>query len=213
MAAARAASRLGRLTPSTTALFVCDVQDKFRAGIQGFAAVADTAGRLAAAAGVFGLPVVVTEQVPAKLGATVPEVASRLPAGTPPAVAKTEFSMCVPPVVDALAAAPDVTSVLITGIEAHVCVLQTTLDLIERGYDVHLIVDGVSSQRHVDREAGLARAAAAGAFLSTSEMVLFELARSAAAPQFRAVSALAKEARVGGVLPGLHGGAAVAAKL
>jgi nicotinamidase-related amidase len=151
--------------------------------VKGFAAVADTAGRLAAAAGVFGLPVlVVTEQVPDKLGATVAEVASRLPAGAPPAVAKLDFSMVVPAVEARLAAAPAVTSVVITGIEAHVCVLQTTLDLIERGYAVHLAVDGVSSQRHVDREAGLARAAAAGAHLSTSEMILFELARSAAAP-------------------------------
>ena len=210
-AAAAALHRLGRLTPPTTALFVCDVQERFRAGVQGFAAVADTAGRLAAAAGVFGLPVlVVTEQVPDKLGATVAEVAARLPAGTPPALAKHDFSMVVPAVEARLAAAPAVTSVVITGIEAHVCVLQTTLDLIERGYAVHLAVDGISSQRHVDREAGLARAAAAGAHLSTSEMILFELARSAAAPAFREVSALAKEPRAGGVvLPGLHGGAAV----
>lgn len=168
------------------------------------------AGRLAAAAGVLNMPVVVTEQVPSKLGATVAAVASRLPPSTPPPIPKTLFSMCAPGVVERLADA-NVQAVLLTGIEAHVCVLQTTLDMLAAGIDVHVITDGVSSQRHADREAGLARAAAAGAFLATSEMVLFELARSADHPQFRAISALAKEARVGGVLPGLHGAAALAA--
>lgn len=155
------------------------------------------------------MPVIVTEQVPDKLGKTVPAITTRLPPSTPPAIPKKLFSMCVGP--DVTSRLDGVQSVLITGIEAHVCVLQTTLDLLEAGFDVHIITDGVSSQRHADREAGLARAAAAGAFLSSSEMALFELARSADHPRFRDISALAKEPRRGGVLPGLHGAAALAA--
>lgn len=169
------------------------------------------AGRMAAAAGILDMPVIVTEQVPDKLGKTVPAITTRLPPSTPPAIPKKLFSMCLPDVMSRLAGHQHIQAVLITGIEAHVCVLQTTLDLLEAGFDVHIITDGVSSQRHADREAGLARAAAAGAFLSSSEMALFELARSADHPRFRDISALAKEPRRGGVLPGLHGAAALAA--
>lgn len=86
---------------------------------------------------------------------------------------------------------------------------QCRLDLLERGFDVHVITDGVSSQRLADREAGLARLAQSGAFLASSEMVLFQLMRDAATcPGFKAVSALVREPRPdppGGAGPGSGG--------
>jgi hypothetical protein len=85
--------------------------------------------------------------------------------------------------------------VMLVGIEAHVCVLQTTLDLLERGLEVHLVVDGLSSQRLADRAVGLQRAAQSGAFLTSQEMVMFQLAGDAKHPSFKLISALAKEAR------------------
>jgi len=216
MAAARAL-RLGRMCPSSTALLVCDVQERFRPLICGFGAVAETTRRMVKGAGALGLPILATEQAPEKLGATIAEV--ELPEGVP-VIAKTSFSMLVPPVqqwlrdarptggatssagragapaVPAVAGGPGgaaIRSVMIVGIEAHVCVLQTALDLLDQGYDVHLVADGVSSQRASDRAAGLARAAQSGAFLTTSEAAMFELCGSAKHPAFKQISALARE--------------------
>ena len=123
----------------------------------------------ARAAQALDIPIIVTEQYPKALGATVAELVEVLPqaAHTVP-VPKTVFSMLVPEVEAHLAALPGVKKVMIVGIEAHVCVLQTTLDLIERGYEVHILVDGVSSQRLADRSVALQRLAQAGAFLATS---------------------------------------------
>lgn len=125
-------------------------------------------------ANILGLPVITTEQYPKALGATVPELREVLPASSS-IVAKTRFSMLTPEVSELLQQKPLISQVLLCGIEAHVCVLQTTLDLIESGYEVHIITDAVSSQRVGDRTAGLARAAQSGAFLVTSEMALFQL--------------------------------------
>ena len=206
---------LGRLDPATTALLVCDVQERFRPLIAGFDAVAETSSRLVRGARALGLPaIVVTEQYPKALGPTVDEIARHLDAdaaaGTTKTtvVAKTDFSMLVPEVQRALPAG--LKSVVLCGIEAHVCVWQTVLDLRSRdvAIDVHLCVDGISSQRLGDRELGLARAAQAGAFLCSSEMVLFQLTRGTSNPAFKAVSALAKEERRAAALPGLGGGGA-----
>lgn len=101
----------------------------------------------------------------------------------------------VPEVVAALESKPSVKKVLMLGIETHVCVFQTTLDLIEKGYEVHVLCDGVSSQRLEDRGVALRRMAQSGAFLTTSEMVLFQMMKDTAHPAFKTISGLAKEAR------------------
>lgn len=210
MATTTAARSLGRLSPSSTALLVCDVQERFRPLICGFPAVVDATRRMVQGAAALGVPVLATEQYPQKLGATVAEVASELPPNTP-IVAKTRFSMMVPEVrqwlstarptaagaaaAGASGAGGSIRSVVLVGIEAHVCVLQTALDLLAEGLDVHLITDGVSSQRGFDRAAGLARAAQSGAFLTTSESALFELVGDAAHPAFKRISAIAREPR------------------
>lgn len=210
---ASSSSSLGHLDPATTVLFVCDVQERFRPLIAGFDAVAETSSRLVRGAQALGLPaIVVTEQYPKALGPTVEEIASVLPkrdsssSTSTTVVAKTDFSMLVPDVQRALPA--ETKSVILCGIEAHVCVWQTTLDLRNRNVDVHLAVDGISSQRLGDRELGLARAAQAGAFLCSSEMLLFQLTKGTSNPAFKAVSALAKEERKAAALPGLGGGLA-----
>lgn len=140
------------------------------------------------------IPVIVTEQYPKALGRTVSELTSVLPPDTL-SVDKTKFSMCIDPVWDALRQRPAVRSVLVTGIEAHVCVFQTCLDLLEKGYAVHVLSDAVSSKRPEDRSAALARLRDAGAWIVTSEMVLFQLMGNTSHPAFKNVSALVKEDR------------------
>lgn len=234
------ARSLGRLLPSTSALFVCDIQERFRPLIIGYPTVIDTARRAIRGATALGLPIVVTEQYPKALGSTVSELTEVLPPAhskgkgpttasmlygdcqvLPPAyskdsppltpgvshhkmVAKTLFSMITPEVEEHLTKAlPHVKQVLLLGIETHVCVLQTALDLLSKGYEVHLLVDGVSSQRESDRAIALQRLVQAGVLLSSSEMALFQLAGDAKAPAFKTISELVKAERPPHMVP-LH---------
>ena len=171
-------------------IFYCrsDVQEKFRNGIHKFATVVTGCKRMVRAANELNIPVVVTEQYPKGLGKTVDE----LDVSKATVVEKTAFSMIVPDVVTKLSEA-NPTDAVILGLEAHVCVQQSTLDLLEQGINVHLCVDAVSSQTTTDRSCGLHRAASSGAYLTTTESVLFELIRSKDHPSFKAISGCVKE--------------------
>ena len=216
---------LGRLRASQSALFVCDVQEKFRKVIHGMPHVIDTASRLVRSAEVLDLPVFVTEQYPRALGSTVPEL-SKLPNMTQ-VFEKTKFSMCTPELEGAFSDR-GIGQVLLCGIEAHVwyrhtlahthshtmcvspsltrhlplvrvalSVYQTCLDLVERHrVEVHVCVDGVSSQREEDRGVALRRLSQIpGVYLCTSEMAIFQLVGDAKHPKFKQISAIAKEER------------------
>ncbi|GFR40317.1 hypothetical protein Agub_g853 [Astrephomene gubernaculifera] len=181
---------LGRLRANSSALFVCDIQEKFRPAISGYPTVIDTARRMVQGADVLGIPILVTEQYPKALGSTVSEIV--LPSGTS-VFPKTMFSMCTPDVDNWLESKPNVRQVMLLGIEGHVCVLQTGLDLLDRGYEVHLLTDGVSSTRPHHRATGIQRLAQAGALISNSELALFQLMGDAKHPRFKEISALVKE--------------------
>ena len=92
---------------------------------------------------------------------------------------------------------------MLFGIEAHVCVQQTTLDLLERGYNVHLVLDGVSSIREHDRNVAIKRLSEAGAVTTTSESLIFELMRDAKHPKFKEVLEVIKEERPDTKFPNL----------
>ena len=172
-------------------LIIIDVQDAFRPVIDGFDSVVANCGLLAEGFGVMNRPVIVTEQYPKGLGHTVPELAERLPEGTP-VIEKTRFSACgVEGFEEAYDAARCETWV-VCGIEAHVCVNQTVHDLLSRGASVHVAADAVSSRTAANRDGGLAKAARAGAHVTTAEMVLFEMLGQAGGPEFKAISALVR---------------------
>lgn len=172
-------------------LIIIDVQDAFRPVIDVFDAVVANCGLLAEGFGVLGRPVIVTEQYPAGLGHTVPELAKRLPAGTP-VIGKTRFSACgVEGFEDAYDAARCETWV-VCGIESHVCVNQTVHDLLSRGASVHVAADAVSSRTPFNRQAGLDKAARAGAHVTSTEMVLFEMLGQAGGPEFKAISGMVR---------------------
>ncbi len=220
-------SRLCRLKPETSVLLVCDVQERFRAGIHKFATVVSGAQRLTRAANELKVPTIVTEQYPKGLGHTVEELdasaavvvrararkqqTARAQRACPritlsdwrcaAQVEKTAFSMIVPDVKQKLSTIAGLTDAVLCGIEAHVCVQQTSLDLLEMGINVHLCVDAISSQTLTDRSCGLHRASSAGAHLTTTESVLFELIRSKDHPSFKAISNAVKETRPDEALP------------
>ncbi|KAL6766753.1 hypothetical protein ACKKBG_A37210 [Auxenochlorella protothecoides x Auxenochlorella symbiontica] len=199
--ATAARSSLGRIALGDTALFVCDIQERFREAIQGFPAVVDVSRRMIRAAEVFQIPVIVTEQYPKALGKTVSELTEVLPKDAQ-VFEKTKFSMLIDEVSEFLTRRDDIKRILIVGIEAHVCVLQTTLELLDRGYEVHILTDAVSSRYALDRSTALHRLSKAGAILTTSETASFQLMGNTTYPNFKAISALFKEKKADS-LPGL----------
>ncbi|OAG34488.1 hypothetical protein AYO21_11354 [Fonsecaea monophora] len=158
-----------------------------------------TSQKLVKAAKILNIPVFVTTQNASRLGATVPELTSLIPETTPEAIDKTAFSMLVPALqthLQSLTSSPsDKLSVLIVGIETHICVTQTTLDLLAAGHKVYVIADGVSSCNAGERPVALHRLAREGAVVTTSESLLFELLGDAKDDKFKAVSGLVKETK------------------
>jgi nicotinamidase-related amidase len=161
------------------ALVVVDVQEGFRSYAT-FADVAGACGRLVEGAGILGVPVLATEQYPKGLKHTAPEV------GLPDAVAPVEKSVFSAVRADGFDLGGR-DQVLICGIEAHVCVAQTALDLLDRGIAVQVVTDAVGSRHAHDREVGLHRLDRAGATLTTVEAALLELCERAGTPEFKAV--------------------------
>jgi nicotinamidase-related amidase len=114
---------------------------------------------------------------------------------------KKLFSMITEEVKAKIAETPERKTFVLFGIEAHVCVQQTALDLLEQGYAVHVLVDGVSSQRAHDRAVALRRMEKAGAYLTTAESLVFMLLGGASHPQFRTIATLIKEHAAGATSP------------
>ncbi|GIK78014.1 MAG: hydrolase [Thermoleophilia bacterium] len=177
-----------KLDPERAALVIVDVQEGFRKAIPGFDRIAAATATLARGAEAMDLPVLVTEQYPKGLGPTAPEVAEALPAGAEP-LAKTVFSAAAADGFDLGGRGQAV----VCGIEAHVCVNQTVLDLLDRGIEVHVVADAVGSRSDPDRELGLAKAERSGAWLTSVEMALFELLGTAGSDRFKAVQKLVLE--------------------
>jgi nicotinamidase-related amidase len=172
-------------------LLIIDFQQRLMPAIHDGAAVLRNALILAQAANMLAVPALATEQYPRGLGHTAPELASLCP----DSVEKTTFGSCgTPAFATALArmAPCSAPTLLVCGCEAHVCVLQTALQLRAQGFDVRVVVDAVGSRTEQSKEIALRRMAVAGIALVTTEMVVFEWLRDARHAQFRAVSALIK---------------------
>jgi len=177
-----------KLDPDRAALVVIDVQEAFRKAVPVFDQVAQATGTLVEGAKAVGIPIVATEQYPKGLGHTVPEVADHLPDGAEP-IEKVVFS----------AAAADGFDLggrdqaLVCGIETHVCVNQTVLDLLDEGVEVHVAEDAVGSRAKQNWKLGLHKVEQAGAVLTSVETALFELVGRAGTDQFKQVQKLILE--------------------
>jgi nicotinamidase-related amidase len=172
-----------------TALVVIDVQEKLVPVIDRGATVVWNIGRLIRGATFLGIPVVATEQYPRGLGPTVPELATFL--GTRPEKLMFSCRECYQLFVQLRAAGKS--KLLVSGIEAHVCVQQSVLDLLAEGWRVFVAVDAVGSRFAVDYQTALRRMESAGAVLTTTEAALFEWCEVAGTPEFKQISQLAKE--------------------
>ena len=174
-----------------TGLVVVDVQEGFRPVIDGFEDMTRNVGILAEGFGLLDRPVLISEQYPKGLGHTVAEVEDRLPAFTD-RVEKMRFSACGVESFERALKRARCTSWVVCGIETHVCVNQTVLDLLERGFEVHVAEDAVSSRTATNRRIGLEKMLGAGARATSAEMALFEMLEQAGGDEFKAISKLVR---------------------
>jgi nicotinamidase-related amidase len=173
-----------------TALVVIDVQGKLAQLMYNRAELFKNLRLMVKGAQVLGIPILLTEQYPKGLGPTVPEVSQLLPAIRP--IAKNAFSCCGDRAFMSALEPLSRRQLLLTGIETHVCVQQTALDLLDAGYEVQVIADAVSSRTAENRHIGLEKMRDAGVVITSTETALFELMKLAEGPQFKQISKLVK---------------------
>lgn len=178
------------LSQEDSVLMVIDMQGNLYESMQDKQFLLENVRKLVRGMQVFGIPVLVTEQIPEKLGPTIEPVASLLPDAR--RIPKSDFSCCGDEKIMKALKAAERQQVLLCGIETHVCVYQTAVDLLGFGYDVHLVADAVSSRTVLNREIGIEKMRDEGARLASTEMVLFELIRSADDPKFKDIFRIVK---------------------
>ncbi len=178
------------LQPEKTGLLVIDLQPSLVAALWNQETLVANARRLIEGAHALAIPVLVAEQNPGKLGTTVAPLAEALAHQT--ALPKMSFSCWRDDSLRQALLACHREAWLLCGAEAHVCVCQTGLDLLEAGPQVHVAADATGSRTQANWEAGLNRLRQAGAVVTTTEMALFELLGGARHPQFRVVQNLVK---------------------
>lgn len=189
--AARNIFKLGALEAQRTAFLLCDIQETFRPHIKYFGEVVRVANKMVEAAKHFKIPVYVSEQYPKGLGHTTKDISLEDAALV---YEKTRFSMYTPELQERLKKdVPNLSSVVLFGIEAHVCIEQTVIDLLNEDIAVHVLADGVSSRSLMDRGLAFQRFQNIGCFVSTSENVLFKLLRDKNHPVFKQISKLNTE--------------------
>jgi len=177
------------MSRSNTAMLVIDIQEKLVTKIPGDRALCWNVGRLIDGARLLGLPVHCTEQYPQGLGQTVGELREKLDRP----MEKRMFSCreCTELISGQRAAG--IENVLLCGIETHVCVQQTALDLVSAGLSVFLAVDAVGSRFAIDHATALGRMQAAGVTLTTTESALFEWCETSSAAEFKSISKLVQQ--------------------
>ncbi|MEA1959125.1 MAG: hydrolase [Chloroflexota bacterium] len=173
-----------------TALVIIDVQEKLSRAMHEKDKLFDSLQRLIEGARILDIPIVLTEQNPNGLGPTAPELALLL-AGVEP-ITKFSFSCCGEDGFNDALATLGRRQILLTGIEAHVCVYQTAVDLIDAGYEAHVVIDCIDSRTPENKALALDKMKHAGAEITSVEIALFELLKTAADPKFKGISKIVK---------------------
>ncbi len=179
------------ITPRKTLLLLIDVQGRLAESVFQPEALAKNIGKLLRACAILDLPVLVTEQYPKGLGYTLDSLMALLAGNVP--VEKKTFSCCGTPEFMRQLRSFNRNDILVVGIETHVCVYQTSVELLEFGYNVHLVTDCVSSRSEENKLLGIRCIEKAGASLTSTEMALFELLRTAEGEEFKKILQIVKE--------------------
>ncbi len=174
---------LARVSAAASALLVVDLQEKLMPVIHDGPRVLEQACRFIQVARLLKLPILATEQYPKGIGPTCTAIKQAL--GDAPVLEKLTFSSCSAEPFWAAWQALGRHTAIVCGVETHVCVQQTVLDLLQRGEIVFLLADAVGSRRPLDRDLALGRLHDAGAIVTTAEAVIFELLGRAGTPEFK----------------------------
>ncbi len=169
-------------------LLIIDVQEKL-VNMLKEDTVGTNAVKLAKAANILNVPTVITEQYPKGLGSTIEEIKNNAQAKY---IEKTYFSALKEDRFEDLIKAYNKKQIILSGIETHICVLQTAFDLLNKGYEVFVVQDACGSRNNDNKEAALRRLIHAGVQIVTTEMVIFELLEGSKNPNFKEVQAIIK---------------------
>ncbi len=180
---------MNKIMENDSVLVIIDVQEKLVKMLEDNSC-AKVAEILAKTASVLKLPVIITEQYPKGLGSTLNEISNVLPNAI--VLEKTSFSAFDMPEFTQALKNFNKKQIIIMGIEAHICVLQTATDLINNGYEVFIVEDAIASRNIKNKEAALKRLIHFGSQVVTSEMVIFELLKSSKHPNFKEIQSLIK---------------------
>lgn len=171
-------------------LVVIDIQDKLFQAMHNKQDLLANAAKTIKGAKVFNLPIIVTEQIPEKIGITIPEIAGELEGIE--RISKSSFSSWGESKFREKIKSVNRRKAIILGIESHICVYQTAVDLINNGYEVHIVADAVSSRTKENEIIGLEAMKAAGAHLTSVEMFLFEVLQAAENAGFKDIQKIVK---------------------
>jgi nicotinamidase-related amidase len=177
-------------TREESLLLVIDFQAAMTKVVPGWEAIVFTVNQLTDAARILDIPILLTEQYTKGLGATIPEVLKGI--SSPKVLEKEHFSACLEPDFFPAIGSFGRGKVVLVGMETHVCVLQTGLDLIRQGYQVHLVADAVASRKTENRDIAIELLRNAGAIVTSTEIVIFEWARRANTEDFRKILPIVK---------------------
>jgi nicotinamidase-related amidase len=179
----------GILDRRKTAFVLVDVQEKFIPVIHDVDKVIKNSNVLIGAAEILGIPLIVTEQYPKGLGKTCERI--KLPKDSK-VIEKVHFSCFGSGGFLKEVEKLKVKSIILFGIEAHVCILNTALDALKNGFEVHVVADAVSSRSAENKSIEIERMRQSGAFIASTEMILFQLMEKSGTGEFRQISKLIK---------------------
>ena len=166
-----------------TGLLIIDVQEKLMQVMGRRQRVADNITKLVLLSKIFDFPVILTEQYPKWLGPTLPEVAESLFAYQP--ISKLHFNCCDVDAFNNRLDSEDLRNVIVTGVESHICVFQTCISILERGYRVHVPQDAVDSRTDENWRVGLDLMKQAGALITSTETVIYQILKKAGTKEFK----------------------------
>ena len=178
------------LKPETSILVIVDVQGRLATLMHNKDAFFENVVRMVKGAKVLGIPILWNEQLPDKLGSTIPQVREALSGMQP--LAKNTFSCCGNPQFMAALRAAKRTQVLLVGMESHVCVYQTAVDLLQFGYEVYVVADTVSSRTAENCQIGIDKIRDAGGQVTSVETALFEMLHVAEGDEFKQIIQIVK---------------------